>query len=98
MKTPENFHIRPARVEDVPIILELIRDLARYERATHEVTARERTASQFELLLRERRTSRAARLSLQRVNFDDCNAGGVVHPAQDRGVAGAISRQRRDDG
>jgi N-acetylglutamate synthase-like GNAT family acetyltransferase len=29
MKTPENFHIRPARAEDVPIILELIRDLAR---------------------------------------------------------------------
>ena len=41
MKTPENFHIRPAGVEDVPIILELIRDLARYEGATHEVTATE---------------------------------------------------------
>ena len=41
MKAPENFQIRPARVEDVPIILELIRDLATYERAPHEVTATE---------------------------------------------------------
>ena len=41
MKTPENFQIRPARVEDAPIILKLIRDLATYERAPHEVTATE---------------------------------------------------------
>jgi GNAT superfamily N-acetyltransferase len=41
VKTPENFHIRRARVEDVPIILELIRDLAAYERAPHEVSATE---------------------------------------------------------
>jgi GNAT superfamily N-acetyltransferase len=41
MKTSENFQIRPARVEDVPVILELIRDLATYERAPHEVTATE---------------------------------------------------------
>ena len=33
MKTPENFQIRPAGVEDVLIILQLIRDLAAYERA-----------------------------------------------------------------
>jgi hypothetical protein len=33
MNTPENFQLRPARVEDVPVILELIRDLAAYERA-----------------------------------------------------------------
>jgi GNAT superfamily N-acetyltransferase len=39
MKTPNEFVIRPARVEDVPIILELIRDLAAYERAPNEVTA-----------------------------------------------------------
>ena len=39
MKTPRNFQIRPAHVEDVPIILELIRDLAAYERAPDEVTA-----------------------------------------------------------
>src|SRR5437773_12210281 len=39
MKRQNNFEIRPARVEDVPIILELIRDLATYERASHEVTA-----------------------------------------------------------
>ena len=31
--------IRPARVEDVPIILQLIRDLATYERAPDDVTA-----------------------------------------------------------
>ena len=41
MKEVGDFQIRPARVEDVPIILELIRDLATYERAPHEVTATE---------------------------------------------------------
>ena len=41
MNTPENFQIRSARVEDVPIILQLIRDLATYERAPDEVTATE---------------------------------------------------------
>src|ERR671931_1188571 len=41
MKTFENFQIRPARVEDVPTILGLIRDLATYERAPNEVTATE---------------------------------------------------------
>src|SRR5437868_13979369 len=41
VNTPENFKIRPARVEDVPVILELIRDLATYERAPEEVTATE---------------------------------------------------------
>src|SRR5947207_11571366 len=41
MKTPKDFQIRPAGVEDVPIILQLIRDLATYERATDEVTATE---------------------------------------------------------
>ena len=41
VKTPENFQIRPARVEDVPIILQLIRDLATYERAPDEVIATE---------------------------------------------------------
>jgi GNAT superfamily N-acetyltransferase len=39
MKTPNEFMIRPARVEDVPVILQLIRDLATYERAPNEVTA-----------------------------------------------------------
>ena len=41
VKTSENFQIRPAHVEDVPIILELIRDLATYERAPEEVIATE---------------------------------------------------------
>src|SRR5216117_2874018 len=41
MKTPNEFMIRPARLEDVPIILQLIRDLATYERAPNEVTATE---------------------------------------------------------
>lgn len=41
MKTAENFEIRSARAEDVPIILKLIRDLATYERAPDEVTATE---------------------------------------------------------
>ena len=37
----ENFTIRPATVADVPIILELIRALATYERAPNDVTATE---------------------------------------------------------
>ncbi len=41
MNSQNNFEIRPARVEDVPLILELIRDLATYERARKEVTATE---------------------------------------------------------
>src|SRR5438876_10627542 len=41
MKGVADFEIRPARVEDVAIILELIRDLATYERAPNEVTATE---------------------------------------------------------
>ena len=41
MNAAENFDIRPAGVEDIPIILELIRDLATYERAPDEVTATE---------------------------------------------------------
>ena len=41
MKTAENFTIRPAEIADVPIILQLIRDLATYERAPGDVTATE---------------------------------------------------------
>jgi GNAT superfamily N-acetyltransferase len=41
MKRPNQFEIRRAHVEDVAIILELIRDLATYERAPHEVTVTE---------------------------------------------------------
>ena len=40
MKT-ENFLIRPATSGDVPVILELIRALATYERAPNDVTATE---------------------------------------------------------
>ena len=41
MKASLNFQVRSARVDDVPIILQLIRDLATYERAPDEVTATE---------------------------------------------------------
>jgi GNAT superfamily N-acetyltransferase len=41
MKELANFEIRPACAKDVPIILQLIRDLATYERAPDEVTATE---------------------------------------------------------
>jgi len=37
----KNFTIRPATIVDVPIILQLIRDLATYERAPSEVAATE---------------------------------------------------------
>src|SRR5690242_12086205 len=39
MKERADFQIRPADADDVPIILELIRDLAAYERAPDEVVA-----------------------------------------------------------
>ena len=41
MNMSSDFNICPARVEDVPIILQLIRDLATYERAPDEVIATE---------------------------------------------------------
>jgi GNAT superfamily N-acetyltransferase len=41
MQNPADFQIGPARVDDVPIILEFIRDLATYDRALAEVTATE---------------------------------------------------------
>ena len=41
MKMQPHFEIRPAVVEDVPVILELIRELATYERAPKEVVATE---------------------------------------------------------
>ena len=41
VKKPQNFQILQASVGDVPIILQLIRDLATYERAPDEVTATE---------------------------------------------------------
>jgi GNAT superfamily N-acetyltransferase len=41
MKESGDFEIRPAQVSDVPVILELIRDLATYERAPEEVVATE---------------------------------------------------------
>lgn len=41
MKGVADFQIRPARVDDAPVILGLIRDLATYERAPDEVIATE---------------------------------------------------------
>jgi GNAT superfamily N-acetyltransferase len=42
MNTQTDLTIRPAEVGDVPIILQLIRDLATYERAPKDVTATEK--------------------------------------------------------
>jgi GNAT superfamily N-acetyltransferase len=52
MKAVAEFQIRPARADDVPIILQLIRDLATYERAPDEVTATEKVL--VEVLFGER--------------------------------------------
>jgi len=41
MQSESGFSIRPATPEDIPLILELIRDLATYERAPDDVTATE---------------------------------------------------------
>jgi len=41
VNTAEIFEIRPGRVDDVRVILQLIRDLATYERAPDEVSATE---------------------------------------------------------
>lgn len=42
----EKFLIRPATAADVPVILELIRALATYERAPNEVTATEKSLTE----------------------------------------------------
>jgi GNAT superfamily N-acetyltransferase len=55
MKDVADFHICPARVEDVPVILQLIRDLAAYERAPDEVTATEEQL--VDVLFGERRAA-----------------------------------------
>ena len=52
-----DFQIRPARMEDVRIILELIRDLATYERAPNEVVATEQQL--VNVLFGERRVAEA---------------------------------------
>ena len=41
MTKRQELEIRPARLEDVPVILQLIRDLATFERAPNEVMATE---------------------------------------------------------
>jgi|SRR5262249_54262488 GNAT superfamily N-acetyltransferase len=55
MNIPSDFQIRPAGVEDVPIILQLIRDLATYERAPDEVVATEEEL--IDVLFGERRVA-----------------------------------------
>ena len=55
MKEITDFQIRPAGVDDVPVILELIRDLATYERAPDEVTATEEQL--VDVLFGERRAA-----------------------------------------
>lgn len=55
MKERADFQIRPARVDDAPIILELIRDLAAYERAPDEVVATEEQL--IDVLFGERRVA-----------------------------------------
>jgi GNAT superfamily N-acetyltransferase len=55
MKMRPDFEIRAADVEDVPVILELIRELATYERAPNEVVATEEQL--VEVLFGERPTA-----------------------------------------
>jgi GNAT superfamily N-acetyltransferase len=56
MKECVDFQIRPARVQDVPIVLQLIRDLATYERAPDEVVATEEQL--IDVLFGERRVAK----------------------------------------
>jgi GNAT superfamily N-acetyltransferase len=39
--TPENIQIKPGTIQDVPVIFEMIRELAEYEKLAHTVTATE---------------------------------------------------------
>src|SRR5205809_5856065 len=55
MKQVTDFKIRPACLEDVPVILQLIHDLATYERAPDEVSATEEQL--IEVLFGERPTA-----------------------------------------
>ena len=41
MMTPKDFEIRPAAVDDAPLILSFIKKLAAYEKLAHKVTATE---------------------------------------------------------
>ena len=41
MSADSNFKIRPAQEEDAPVLLILIKELAEYERLSHEVVATE---------------------------------------------------------
>lgn len=41
MSQPEALQLRPASAEDIPLILQLIRELAEYERLSHAVVATE---------------------------------------------------------
>lgn len=45
--TLENFEIRPAAADDVPVILSFIRSLADYEKLSHEVVATEADLRRF---------------------------------------------------
>jgi len=51
----QNFLIRPATVDDVPLVLRFIKDLAGYEKLPHEVTATEELLRQN--LFTERKTA-----------------------------------------
>ena len=55
---PPGFRIRPAEAEDVPVLLDLIRGLAEYERLSHEMSADE--AGLRESLFGDRRYAEAA--------------------------------------
>jgi GNAT superfamily N-acetyltransferase len=58
-----DFSIRPATIDDVTVILQLIRDLATYERAPHEVTA---TEAQLRDVLFGRRPAAEVALAFER--------------------------------
>jgi GNAT superfamily N-acetyltransferase len=47
MQTSGSFSIRPATVDDVPLILSLIKELAEYEKLSHAVVATEDDLQQF---------------------------------------------------
>lgn len=60
--TSPKFQIRPASVADIPVILQLIRDLATYERAPNDVTA---TEAQLHKVLFGEKPSAEVRLALE---------------------------------
>ena len=75
--------IRAARLEDVPEILAMIRELADYERSLHEVETTEEQLAALLFGVRSRRFAGYVAAAVQRAGEADFAVGGIVFQALD---------------